>query len=62
MVNINLFKIMKTITNEKKLNINKILESYRIPDHAFFVNYLSEIFIDLSEKSQNSKINRKIYF
>ena len=42
---------MKTNTNKEELNINELLENYQIPDYCFFEEYLSEIFIDLAEKS-----------
>ena len=45
---------MKTNTNKKDLIISKILEDYQIPDHCFYEFYLSEIFIDLAEKSHKN--------
>ena len=54
---------METNTNKKEFIINEILEDYQIPDHAFFDNYLSEIFIDLVEKSEkNLKAIEKYIF
>ena len=45
---------MKTDMNEKAINISEVLEDYQIPDFQFFDDYLSEIFIDLVEKSQKN--------
>ena len=54
---------MKTNSNKKEFIINEILQDYQIPDHYFFSDYLREIFIDLSEKSQkNLKAIEKYIF
>ena len=54
---------MKAKTDKKEFTLNKILENYQIPDFRFFDDYLSEIFIDLVEKSQkNLKAIEKYIF
>ena len=45
---------MKTSTNQEELTIKEIIQDYQIPNLPFFENYLSEIFIDLAEKSQSN--------
>ena len=47
---------MEINTNENEFNINEILKNYQIPDLCFFGEYLNEIFIDLSKKSQKNLI------
>ena len=43
---------MTVNTNQNEFILKKILEDYQIPNICFFEDYLSEIFIDLAEKSQ----------
>ena len=60
-VDVKLYKIMKTNTNKNVFSINEILEDYQIPDLCFFGEYLSEIFVDLTKKSQRNLISIEKY-
>ena len=54
---------MKSHSKSKEFLLTKILEDYQIPNLCFFEDYLSEIFIDLTEKSQrNLKTIEKYIF
>ena len=53
---------MEENSNKNEFDINEILEHYQIPYLCFFENYLSEIFIDLSKKSQRNLAVEKYIF